>query len=89
MDGRRSYDEEEVGLWFAFSALADAAALYEQIVRASGNVPGVVSAGTALVDSARDVDAAVRPVQLPRPLQRTWDAVRAEIGVLDPEYVSR
>lgn len=89
MDGRRAYDEEEVGLWFAFSGFADAAALYEQIVRASGNVPGVAAAGTALVESARRVDVAVRPVQLPRTLQRTWDAARGELGILDPEYVSR
>lgn len=89
MDARRFYEEDEVELWFALSAFADATALYEQIVRASGNVQGLTAAGAALVDAARRVDATIQPVGMPARLTRTWNAVRGEIGLLDPAYVTR
>ena len=56
-----------MSLWFAFSAFADAAALYEQVVRTSGNVPGLAAAGAALVDSARNVDEAMAGIEDPGP----------------------
>jgi peptidoglycan hydrolase-like protein with peptidoglycan-binding domain len=86
MDARRFYEEEEVELWFALSGFADAAGLYEQVVRASGNVQGLVAAGAALVDSARRVDAALRTVTVPTRLARTWEAIGREIEFLDPAY---
>ena len=86
MDSRRLYEEDEVGLWFALSGFADAAGLYEQVVRTSGNVPGLAAAGAALVESARTVDEAMVGVQLPARTQRSWDAVRQEIQILDPQY---
>jgi len=89
MDSRRLYDEPEVDLWFALSAFADAAGLYEQVIRASGNVQGLTAAGAALVDSARRVDTAMDRVQVPTRLQRTWDSVRQEMELLDPEYAGR
>lgn len=89
MPGARFYDEDEVELWFALSAFADAAGLYEQVVRASGNVQGVAAAGIALVDSARRVDAVLGRVQVPARIERGWDAVRGEMGILDPTYAGR
>jgi peptidoglycan hydrolase-like protein with peptidoglycan-binding domain len=89
MDGRRLYSEPEVNLWFALSAFADAASLYEQVVRASGNVQGLAAAGAALVDSARRVDTAMAAVQVPARTRRTWDSVREEMGLLDPAYAGR
>lgn len=89
MDGRRLYDDDEVELWFALSGFADAAGLYEQIVRASGNVQGVASAGAALAGSARRVDAAMNGVDVPIRVRRTWDAARREMGILDPAFASR
>ena len=86
MDSRRLYGEDEVDLWFALSAFADAAGLYEQVVRTSGNVPGLAAAGAALVDSARNVDEAMVGVRLPARIQRAWDAVREEMRILDPQY---
>jgi hypothetical protein len=88
MDSRRLYEEDEVGLWFAFSAFADAAGLYEQVVRTSGNVPGLAAAGAALVDSARNVDEAMVGMRIPARTQRSWDAVRQEMQILDPQYAS-
>jgi hypothetical protein len=89
MDSRRLYTEPEVDLWFALSAFADAASLYEQVVRASGNVQGLTAAGAALVDSARRVDAAMAAAQVPARTRRTWDSVREEMGLLDPAYAGR
>ena len=89
MDSRRLYEEDEVGLWFALSGFADAAGLYEQVVRTSGNVPGLAAAGAALVDAARAVDEAMVGVQIPARTQRSWNAVRQEMEILDPEYASR
>ncbi len=89
MDSRRVYGDDEVGLWFALSAFADATGLYEQVVRTSGNVPGLAAAGAALVDSARDVDEAMVGVRVPARIQRSWDAVREEMRILDPQYAGR
>jgi peptidoglycan hydrolase-like protein with peptidoglycan-binding domain len=89
MDGGRLYEDDEVRLWFALSAFADAAGLYEQIVRTSGNVPGLSAAGAALVDSARTVDESMVGVQVPPRIRRSWDAVREEMQILDPQYASR
>ena len=89
MDGRRLYQDAEVRLWFAFSAFADAAGLYEQVVRTSGNVPGLTAAGAALVDSARTVDESMVGIRIPVRIQRSWDAVRQEMQILDPQYASR
>jgi hypothetical protein len=86
MDARRFYEEDEVELWFALSGFADAAGLYEQVVRASGNVQGLVAAGAALVDSARRVDAAMETVTVPTRLARTWNAIGRELEMLDPTY---
>jgi peptidoglycan hydrolase-like protein with peptidoglycan-binding domain len=86
MDARRFYEEDEVELWFALSAVADATRLYEQVVRASGNVQGLAAAGAALVDSATRVDAAMRTVTVPTRLARTWEAIGREIEILDPTY---
>ena len=78
-----------MSLWFALSAFADAAGLYEQVVRTSGNVPGLAAAGAALVDSARNVDEAMVGMRIPARTQRSWDAVRQEMQILDPQYASR
>ncbi|HUF90336.1 MAG TPA: peptidoglycan-binding domain-containing protein [Gemmatimonadota bacterium] len=89
MEGRQLYDEAEVELWFALSGFADAAGLYEQVVRASGNVQGVAAAGAALVGSARRVDAAMDRIEVPARLARSWTLVRQELGILDPAYTGR
>lgn len=89
MDSRRLYEEDEVELWFALSAFADAAGLYEQVVRASGNVQGLAAAGAALVESARRVDGPMSGVQVPARTRRTWESVQEEIRLLDPAYAER
>jgi peptidoglycan hydrolase-like protein with peptidoglycan-binding domain len=86
LDARRTYAESDVELWFALSAFADNASLYEQLVRVSGNVEGSAQAGKALVGAARRVDAALQRAQTSAQIQNAWSSIRAQLGELDPSY---
>jgi hypothetical protein len=86
LDARRAYAESDIELWFALSAFADNASLYEQLVRVSGNVEGSALAGKALVGSARRVDAALQRAQTSAQIQGAWSSIRAQFGELDPSY---
>jgi peptidoglycan hydrolase-like protein with peptidoglycan-binding domain len=84
LDPRRSYQPRELELYFALSGFADNASLYEQMVRLSGNAEGVTAASEALVASAERVDQALRGVSAPARITSMWQAVRDELGALDP-----
>jgi peptidoglycan hydrolase-like protein with peptidoglycan-binding domain len=86
LDTRRAYADGDVELLFALSAFADNASLYEQLVRASGNVEGSASAGKALVAAARRVDAALQQARTSQQIQSTWQAIRAQLAQLDSTY---
>jgi hypothetical protein len=86
LDARRAYTEGDVDLWFALSAFADNASLYEQLVRVSGNVEGSVLAGKALVSAARRVDAALQRARTSSQVQNAWSSIRAQLAELDPAY---
>ena len=86
LDARRAYAEGDVDLWFAFSAFADNASLYEQLVRVSGNVEGSALAGKALVGAARRVDAALQRARTSPQIQNAWSSIRAQLAELDPSY---
>ena len=86
LDPRRTYAEGDIELWFALSAFADNASLYEQLVRVSGNVEGSASAGKALVAAARRVDAALQRARTSAQLQNAWSAIRGKLAELDPTY---
>jgi peptidoglycan hydrolase-like protein with peptidoglycan-binding domain len=86
LDTRRLYAEADVELLFALSAFADNSELYEQLVRVSGNVEGVVLAGKSLVASARRVDAALQPARTTSQVQSAWGSIRAQLAELDPTY---
>jgi peptidoglycan hydrolase-like protein with peptidoglycan-binding domain len=86
LDARRAYAEGDVDLWFALSAFADNASLYEQLVRVSGNVEGSVLAGKALVGAARRVDAAFQRARTSTQVQNAWSSIRAQLAELDPAY---
>ncbi len=86
LDPQRNYSEGDVDLWFALSAFADNASLYEQLVRASGNVQGAAYAGRALVAAARSVDAAAQRARPSSGLQNAWAQTRRQLGALDPGY---
>jgi peptidoglycan hydrolase-like protein with peptidoglycan-binding domain len=86
LDARRAYAEGDVELWFALSAFADNASLYEQLVRVSGNVEGSTLAGKALVGAARRVDAALQRARASTQIQNAWSSLRAQLVELDPSY---
>jgi peptidoglycan hydrolase-like protein with peptidoglycan-binding domain len=86
LDARRAYAEGDVELWFALSAFADNASLYEQLVRVSGNLEGSTQAGKALVSAARRVDAALQRAGTLPQIQNAWSSIRAQLGELDPSY---
>ena len=86
LDARRLYVEGDVELLFALSAFADNSALYEQLVRVSGNEEGVVLAGRSLVASARRVDAALQRARTTSQVQSAWSSIRAQLGELDSSY---
>ncbi|HYH80511.1 MAG TPA: peptidoglycan-binding domain-containing protein, partial [Longimicrobium sp.] len=86
LDVRRAYDAGSMELWFALSAFADNASLYEQLVRTGGNVAGPEAAGQALVGAARRVDAALQRTRASQPVQSAWSSMRAQLTELDPAY---
>ena len=86
LDTRRLYSEGDVELLFALSAFSDNAALYDQLVRVSGNVEGVVLAGRSLIASARRVDTALQSARKTSQVQSAWESIRAQLAELDPTY---
>jgi peptidoglycan hydrolase-like protein with peptidoglycan-binding domain len=86
LDARRAYAEGDIDLWFALSAFADNASLYEQLIRVSGNIEGSALAGKALVGAARRVDAALQRARTSAQIQDAWSSMRAQLAELDPSY---
>jgi peptidoglycan hydrolase-like protein with peptidoglycan-binding domain len=86
MGSRRGSDERSMELWFALSAFADNASLYEQLVRAAGTQTGAEIAGRALTSAARRVDAAFQGARTSQPVQGAWSTMRAQLADLDPAY---
>ena len=80
----RAYAQTDVDLWFALSAFADNASLYEQLVRNGGNPDATVLAGRTLIAAARRVDAAMQAARTSSQLQSAWTSVRRELSTLDP-----
>ena len=86
LDARRAYAEGDLELWFALSAFADNASLYEQLVRVSGNVDGSALAGKSLVGAARRVDAALQRVRASAQVQNAWSSIRSQLAEIDASY---
>jgi peptidoglycan hydrolase-like protein with peptidoglycan-binding domain len=79
----RAYAQGDLELWFALSAFADNATIYEQIVTNGGNRDAAVLAGRALANTARRVDAAMPNARASSQLQNAWAAVRRQITTID------
>ncbi len=86
LDARRTYGEDDMELWFALSAYADNASLYEQLVRVAGNTQGSAAAGRALIGAARRVDAAMQRARGTQAVQSAWMSMRSQLTQLDPSY---
>src|SRR5207237_6920321 len=83
LDPARAYAQGDLDLWFALSAFADNASIYEQIVTSSGNPNAAVLAGRSLADAARRVDAAMQNVRASSQVQNAWSAIRRQITTID------
>ena len=83
LDPARAYAQTDLDLWFALSAFADNASIYEQIVTNGGNPDAAVLAGRALAGTARRVDAAMQNARASAQVQNAWAAVRRQITTID------
>ena len=83
LDANRTYTQADLDLWFALSAFADNASLYEQVVRNGTNPNGAVLAGRSLIAAARRVDAALQNTRTSAVIQASWTALRRRLAALD------
>jgi peptidoglycan hydrolase-like protein with peptidoglycan-binding domain len=83
LNASRTYTQGDLELWFALSAFADNASIYEQVVRNGGNPNATVLAGRSLVAAARRVDAALQNTRASAAIQSSWTATRRRMSTLD------
>jgi peptidoglycan hydrolase-like protein with peptidoglycan-binding domain len=83
LDASRAYAQGDMDLWFALSAFADNASIYEQIVNNGGNRDAAVLAGRALANAARRVDGAMPNARVSVQVQNSWNGIRAQISTID------
>jgi peptidoglycan hydrolase-like protein with peptidoglycan-binding domain len=83
LEPSRGYTQADLELWFAFSAFADNASLYEQVIRNPSNQDATVLAGKALLAAARRVDAALPTARTSTALQNAWSTTRRNLSPLE------
>jgi peptidoglycan hydrolase-like protein with peptidoglycan-binding domain len=83
LDPARAYAQSDIDLWFALSAFADNASIYEQLVTNGGNRDAAVLAGRALAGAARRVDSAMQSARTSGQLQNAWAAIRGQTTTID------
>ena len=81
----RNYSQGDLEAWFALSAFADNASLYEQVVRGGDNANATVLAGRALMGAARRVDGALQSARVSSSLQSAWTTLRRQLSALDTQ----
>jgi len=86
LDSMRAYAQGDLDLWFALSAFADNASIYEQIVASGSNPNGAVLAGRALANAARRVDTAIPNARSSSQLQNAWNTLRRQLNTVDTTY---
>ena len=83
LNANRGYSQADLELWFALSAFADNASLYEQVVRGGANPDGTILAGKALLAAAQRVEAAMPTARTSIPLQNAWSMTRRNLAPLE------
>jgi peptidoglycan hydrolase-like protein with peptidoglycan-binding domain len=86
LNANRAYQEGDINLWFALSAFTDNAELYEQIVAGNVNSDAAVTAGRALVEAARRVDAALQYARTSQSIRNSWSTIRSQLNEIDSSY---
>ena len=82
LDQSRTYSQGDMDLWFAVSAFADNAGIYERIVANSGNTDAAVLAGRALTNAARRVDESMQTARTSYQFQNAWANIRRQMTTL-------
>lgn len=82
LDASRGYTQGDLELWFALSAFADNASLYEQVIRNGNNQDATVLAGKSLVAAMRRVDSAMPTARASATLQNAWATLRQQLSPL-------
>lgn len=80
------FADADVDLWFALSAFADNASLYEQVIRGAGTTSGSTMAGRALLNAARRVDSAISQARSSTAVRDAWVSIRSQLSNLDSTY---
>ena len=86
LNSGRTYAESDIDLWFALSAFADNASLYEQVIQGGTNSNAAVSAGRALLDAARRVDTAMTQARPSYAVRNAWTTIRNQLSGIDSSY---
>jgi hypothetical protein len=86
MSAQRTYAPADIDLWFALSAFADNAVLYEQTIANSSNAEGSTNASRALVNAARRVDAALPQASASSQVRAAWMTIRVQLGTIASDY---
>jgi hypothetical protein len=86
LDASRTYSQADLDLWFASSAFADNAAIYEQIVSNAGNRNAAILAGRSLAAAAQRVDAAMQNARPSTQSVNAWSYLRREMSTLGTSY---
>jgi len=88
VNARRAYTAGDVDLWFALSAFADNASLYELLVRGGGNADAAAVAGRSLITAARRVDTAMQQARPSSAVQSSWATIRRQLSTIEPSYAN-
>jgi hypothetical protein len=75
----------DLDLWFALSAFADNASLYEQLTRTT-NTNDAFMANQALIAAARRVDAALQLARPSSAVRNSWQTIRSQLRNMDSTY---
>ena len=78
--------DADVDLWFALSAFADNASLYEQVIRSSSTTDASMMAGRALINAARRVDTTLAQSRASNVVRNAWTQIRSSLSYLDTSY---
>ena len=78
--------DADVDLWFALSAFADNASLYEQVVRSSSTADASMMAGRALINAARRVDTTLAQSRASNVVRNAWNTIRLSVSNIDSSY---
>ncbi|HEX6576507.1 MAG TPA: peptidoglycan-binding domain-containing protein [Gemmatimonadaceae bacterium] len=84
--GSTVYGDADLDLWFALSAFADNASLYEQVIRSSNTNETMTAATRALLNAARRVDTSMSSSRASNSVRNYWSAIRSRLTSLDSTY---